>query len=333
MQQLIAMNGLPYYHPPPYATPPHETSKTLLMTSKIIPPSLSPITLTPPLSPNLNLGTTTNVGDQSRRGSVIMKVENCQILPANETQISIEHVCRWENCYKFFDSLEKLANHVSIMHSTVAPDNLYYCKWEGCLRTDRGFNARYKMLVHCRTHTKEKPHRCSFENCGKSFSRAENLKIHIRSHTLEKPYRCNFPGCTKAYSNSSDRFKHSRTHQNTKPYYCKINGCHKRYTDPSSLRKHVKTFNHENLIQQQYELKCNEGIDSDEVSHKIETMYYHEEDNHKMNYEEHLEDNKYSFYDDNGRLRQWTDNSDLTVRIETINLNEMPLDLSIRHNR
>lgn len=62
-------------------------------------------------------------------------------------------------------------------------------------------------------------------------------------------------------------------------------------------------------------------------------MYYHEEDNHKMNYEEHLEDNKYSFYDDNGRLRQWTDNSDLTVRIETINLNEMPLDLSIRHKR
>lgn len=94
-------SGLPYYHPPPYATPPYETSKTLLMTSKIIPPSLSPITaLTPPLSPNLSLGTSTNVSDQSRRGSVIMKVENCQILPANETQISIEHVCRWENCYK-----------------------------------------------------------------------------------------------------------------------------------------------------------------------------------------------------------------------------------------
>jgi hypothetical protein len=91
-------SGLPYH---PYATPPYETSKTLLMTSKIIPPSLSPITLTPPLSPNLSLGTSTNVGDQSRRGSVIMKVENCQILPANETQIiSIEHVCRWENCYK-----------------------------------------------------------------------------------------------------------------------------------------------------------------------------------------------------------------------------------------
>lgn len=86
-----------------------------------------------------------------------------------------------------------LANHVSVMHSNIAQDNFYYCRWENCARSNngrnRGFNARYKMLVHCRTHTKEKPHRCTFSDCNKSFSRAENLKIHIRSHTLEKPYK------------------------------------------------------------------------------------------------------------------------------------------------
>jgi hypothetical protein len=74
-----------------------------LMTSNIIPSprNLSPsplITLTPPLSPF----NSSNAGDQSRRrGSVIMKVENCQITPANDNQqISIDHVCRWENCYR-----------------------------------------------------------------------------------------------------------------------------------------------------------------------------------------------------------------------------------------
>lgn len=89
----------------PYATPspPCDTS----MTSKIIPSprNLSPpplITLTPPLSPFSSSNATTTGGDQSRRrSSVIMKVENCQITPANDNQqISIDHVCRWENCYR-----------------------------------------------------------------------------------------------------------------------------------------------------------------------------------------------------------------------------------------
>lgn len=143
------------------------------------------------------------------------------------------------------------------MHATTGTGGLYYCRWHMCPRTERGFNARYKMLVHIRTHTKEKPHQCP--QCEKSFSRAENLKIHIRSHSGEKPYICSVEGCTKAYSNSSDRFKHTRTHSTEKPYVCKVPGCSKRYTDPSSLRKHVKTFKHMPIID-------NEPMQSDVMS-------------------------------------------------------------------
>lgn len=125
------------------------------------------------------------------------------------------------------------------------------------------------MLVHVRTHTKEKPHHCN--ECYKSFSRAENLKIHIRSHSGEKPYVCPVAGCSKAYSNSSDRFKHTRTHSTEKPYFCKYPDCNKRYTDPSSLRKHVKTFKHTPITNKSTDQSdaLNVTVDSTKVVNKI----------------------------------------------------------------
>ncbi|XP_060607907.1 zinc finger protein GLI1-like [Ruditapes philippinarum] len=151
--------------------------------------------------------------------------------------------CRWTHCDNTFTCLNDFFSHANshVQHLEKQKDE-YHCKWAGCKRKGKGFNARYKLLIHIRTHTNEKPHKCS--RCGKQFSRNENLKIHIRSHTGEKPCICPYEGCSKSYSNASDRFKHVQTHKMARPYACKIPGCQKSYTDPSSLRKHMKAQSH-----------------------------------------------------------------------------------------
>ncbi|XP_066913114.1 uncharacterized protein [Clytia hemisphaerica] len=148
--------------------------------------------------------------------------------------------CRWEGCNAHVLTNEELIHHVNNSHVTVDRNQNYSCFWKGCVREGRPFNARYKMVIHLRTHTGEKPHTCRVKGCEASFGRIENMKIHMRSHTGEKPYRCPYEGCNKEFANSSDRFKHSRTHKEKKPFRCTVEGCEKSYTDPSSLRKHKK---------------------------------------------------------------------------------------------
>ncbi|XP_034035513.1 zinc finger protein GLIS1 isoform X2 [Thalassophryne amazonica] len=151
-----------------------------------------------------------------------------------------KQICRWIDCSAAYEQQEELVRHIEKVHIDQRKGEDFTCFWAGCIRRYKPFNARYKLLIHMRVHSGEKPNKCMFEGCNKAFSRLENLKIHLRSHTGEKPYLCQHPGCQKAFSNSSDRAKHQRTHLDTKPYACQIPGCTKRYTDPSSLRKHVK---------------------------------------------------------------------------------------------
>ncbi|CAG5120672.1 unnamed protein product [Candidula unifasciata] len=173
-------------------------------------------------------------------------------------------ICRWIDCGLMFKEQEELVRHLEKVHIDQRKADEFTCFWQGCPRQFRSFNARYKLLIHMRVHSGEKPNKCTFDGCTKAFSRLENLKIHLRSHTGERPYHCQHPGCEKAFSNSSDRAKHQRTHIDTKPYGCQVPGCSNRYTDPSSLRKHVKNHTKEQQQQQKKKLK-KESLDAADI--------------------------------------------------------------------
>ncbi|MCJ8742269.1 hypothetical protein PDJAM_G00080120 [Pangasius djambal] len=198
--------------------------------------------------PGGHLGCTQNPADQCSMPPTdkpgVLPLALCPMLEEEEGELDDfngGHCCRWLDCSATYSHQEELVKHIEKVHIDQRKGEDFICFWSGCPRRHKPFNARYKLLIHMRVHSGEKPNRCTFEGCQKAFSRLENLKIHLRSHTGEKPYMCQHPGCQKAFSNSSDRAKHQRTHVDTKPYACQIQGCQKRYTDPSSLRKHIKS--------------------------------------------------------------------------------------------
>lgn len=161
---------------------------------------------------------------------------------AGEDDTEEQSICRWltgdAECGLQFSSPSLLTQHIDRDHNLTQP----VCLWNNCQRRGKVFDARYKLVIHLRCHTGERPYHCSFTNCSRSFSRVENMKLHHRTHTGEKPYVCSFEGCNKRFNNTSDRAKHMKTHIEKKPYLCKFPGCTKRYTDPSSMRKHYRTL-------------------------------------------------------------------------------------------
>ena len=89
-----------------------------------------------------------------------------------------KHLCKI--CNKLFGSPADLKRHIDGVHLKIRPHK--------CTKCNQSFTLLNTLVLHMRTHTKERPFICKFKDCKKSFSTSSYLACHYRRHENEKPY-------------------------------------------------------------------------------------------------------------------------------------------------
>ncbi|XP_044738044.1 gastrula zinc finger protein XlCGF8.2DB-like [Chrysoperla carnea] len=105
-----------------------------------------------------------------------------------------------------------------------------------CNDCDKSFHSHSLLSQHKRIHhSTEKPYKCKF--CEKSFALPRWLKAHLMIHTNDKPFTCDV--CNQTFRQKHHLDRHQLLHTGEKPFACSV--CGKKFTQNSNLRSHMRT--------------------------------------------------------------------------------------------
>jgi len=70
------------------------------------------------------------------------------------------------------------------------------------------------VLSHLQTHSRDKPFKCTYAGCTKSFKGKDYLEFHLKIHAEGNPYACEHPTCSKTFCSPKSLKKHIRLWHN-----------------------------------------------------------------------------------------------------------------------
>ncbi|KAE9006720.1 hypothetical protein PF005_g12571 [Phytophthora fragariae] len=154
-----------------------------------------------------------------------------------------------ENQDKFLEQVE-MYSKPKVTKSRVKPSKKHECP-----TCSKQFRGRSELQNHIRTHTGEKPLKCSYAGCSKRYAHSSNLRAHERTHAGIKPYTCHYDGCGKSFAHSVSLKEHIWMHAGFQPYVCPYEGCQKKFTQVSNFARHKKTHEKEERSENEHSVE------------------------------------------------------------------------------